>query len=204
MIFKRTRGKILVAVFLLALGGCSSPAFEPLPDNATILAFGDSLTYGVGASPADSYPAVLAEITGLKVINSGISGETTDEGLARLPGVLSATNPDLLILIEGGNDILQNKDLAQTKANLAAMIELANDNDIPVIFLGVPEKNLFSSSAPLYAEIARAHPIYFADSVIAELLRKPSFKSDLIHLNGVGYRRMAELVYELLQDSGAL
>lgn len=201
---KHTPLAIAFALLLIALSGCSPAKLEPIPSNGTILAFGDSLTVGVGADNANSYPTVLAALSGLTVINSGVSGETTDNGLKRLREVLDNTSPDLLILLEGGNDILRNRDLSETKANLAAMIELAQGKGVPVVLIGVPEKALFSNSAPLYTELAEQYQLVFDDSLIADLQRTPSLKSDYIHFNDQGYRKMASAIFELLKENGAL
>ena len=189
---------------LLLLSACGEEKLTPLPHDGVILAFGDSLTVGVGTSAANSYPAVLARLTNLQVINRGISGETTAVGLQRLEQILNETNPDLLILIEGGNDILRNKNSAQTKANLAAMIKIAKNQNIPVVLLGIPEKKLFSNSAPFYEELAEEFDLVFDHDLMADLLRTPSYKSDPIHLNDQGYRKMAEGIRDLLKESRAL
>lgn len=192
-----------IVFLLITLSGCTPSKLEPLPQNGTILAFGDSLTAGVGVTKDNSYPSALAELSGLTVINSGVSGETTAEGLKRLQEVLDNIKPDLLILLEGGNDILRNKSLSETKANLASMIELAQRNKIPVVLIGVPQKALFSNSAPLYGELADKYQLVFDDSLIADLQRSPSFKSDYVHFNEKGYRKMATAIYELLKEEGA-
>lgn len=196
--------RLALLVVILTTAGCGAPELELLPTGGRILAFGDSLTYGVGTTRENSYPAVLSELTGLEVINAGVSGETTAGGLTRLERVLDESQANLMILLEGGNDILQNRNQAETKANLAAMIGMAKARDIPVVLLGVPEKKLFSSAAPLYEELAEEHQLVFNGSLVAGLLRSPSYKSDPVHLNSKGYRKMAESIHELLTDSGAL
>jgi lysophospholipase L1-like esterase len=194
----------LVLSCALFLCGCEQqPRLNPLANNGKLLAFGDSLTAGVGAGPDYSYPAVLAELTGLTVVNAGVSGETTDEGRRRLAAVLEKTQPSLLILIEGGNDILQNSSPDQTRANLAAMIELARREEVQVVLLGIPEKRLFSDSAPFYKELAEAYGLPFDGELMGRLLREPSLKSDPIHLNRQGYREMAAGIYKVLQARGA-
>lgn len=195
---------IAAALTTLLLSGCSEPKLEPIKYGGTILAFGDSLTFGVGTAQTHSYPAVLAELSGLNVINAGISGETTESGLKRLPLELDRTAPDLIILIEGGNDILQNKSEFSIKSNLRKMIELAQSRDIPVVLIGVPQKRLFSDSAPLFQELAEDYQLVFDGTLIGSLLRSPSSKSDHVHFNTEGYRKMAESIYELLSDNGAL
>lgn len=202
----RKRGKIVASVLtmLAVLVGCADPLLSPLGANGVILAFGDSLTVGVGANPENSYPVVLSELTGLKVVGAGVSGETTEEGLNRLPAVLKATRPDLLILIEGGNDILRNYPFEQIQANLAGMIELSQAQGVPVVLLGVPQKKLFSDAAPFYEALAVQYNLVFDGEIIADLLRSSALKSDPIHLNDKGYRKMAEAIFKLLQDNGAL
>jgi lysophospholipase L1-like esterase len=196
----------LAAILLaaLVLQGCSDPKLSFVPEGSTILAFGDSLTLGVGTDKMNSYPSVLSALSGRQVVNAGVSGETTERGLARLPEQLSQTNPDLLILLEGGNDILRNNDFAATKRNLAAMIELAQNRGVQVVLLGVPEKRLFLGVAPFYADLAEDYQLVFEDQLVATLLRNSDYKSDPIHLNAKGYRVLAEKIHELLQDNGAL
>lgn len=186
------------------LQACDSPKLATLGSADVVVAFGDSLTAGVGASRGNSYPSVLARLSGLTVVNAGVSGETTHEGLLRLPKVIEEHNPRLLILLEGGNDILRNKSFAQVEKNLDRMIQLALDRGIQVVLIGVPEKNLFSSSAPFYRALAEKHDLVFDANLIAGLMRSPSKKSDAIHFNDEGYALMAEGIYELLSDHGAI
>ena len=195
---------LLLSLIALLLLACSEPRLSPIPAGGTIMAFGDSLTKGVGARKENSYPAVLQELTGISVINSGISGETTAGGLARIAESLDRTRPSLLILLEGGNDILRNVSHQDIRTNLARMIEQALMRDIEVILLGVPEKNLFSSSAAFYPELAKEYGLAFDDTLVADLLRNPAYKSDPIHLNSRGYREMARRIKELLVAGGAL
>jgi lysophospholipase L1-like esterase len=197
--------KLVITVLVLSmLNGCSRPELSPISSDGTILAFGDSLTFGVGTTKINSYPSVLAQMTGLNVINAGVSGETTTDGLARLPELLDRTVPDLLILIEGGNDILRNQSKSTLKTNLQQMIELAQSRRIPVVLIAIPEKSLLSNAAPLYAELAEQYGLVYDDSLIGGLQRSPSLKSDIVHFNKEGYREMAESIYELLDDSGAI
>lgn len=194
----------LTLLFVLLLAACGAKPLPSLTYSDTILAFGDSLTEGYGTSKDKSYPAILAQLCGRTVINAGVSGETSSQGLMRFENTLDRYTPSLVILLMGGNDILQNQNIATTKQNLATMIEIAKGRNIPVVFLGVPEKSLFSDSAPIYQELADEHELVFAKSLIASLLKSPALKSDTIHLNAKGYRKMAEALYELLQDNGAL
>lgn len=196
---------IRVLVLVLLLSGCGdSPELPSLQEDAVILAFGDSLTHGNGADKNQSYPAVLESLLGRKVINAGVSGEISEQGLKRLPGLLDQHRPDLLILCHGGNDILRQKDMNETADNLRAMIDLAGERGVPVVMLGVPRPGLFLSSADIYKEIADAADVLFIEDLIPDILGDKSLKSDTVHPNADGYRRMAESIYALLQESGAV
>jgi lysophospholipase L1-like esterase len=118
--------------------------------------------------------------------------------------VIAKTNPDLMILLEGGNDILRNHNLAVTKKNLSAMIAMAKEQGVQVVLIGVPQKQLFSDTAPLYRELAEEHKLVFEPELIANLMRKRKLKSDTVHFNKAGYQKMAEAIHELLHENGAL
>lgn len=204
-IFCNLKAKTLFGLFVLfAMVACGAKPLSPLSKSDTILAFGDSLTAGYGTTPDKAYPKVLQELSGLTVINAGISGETTSQGLSRFESVLKMHSPKLVILLEGGNDILRNQSHADAKQNLASMIIIAKESDAQVVLLGVPEKNLFSDAAAFYAELAEEHQIVFNKSLISNLLMKPSLKSDAVHLNESGYRKMAEEIHQVLKGNGAL
>ena len=193
-------------IILSQLYGCSTdtPSLPLLGPDARILAFGNSLTHGTGAAPEESYPAILAELTGLEVINEGIPGEISADGLQRLPGVLDKTQPDLLILIHGGNDILRRLPRQETEQNLLAMIREARDRSIPVVMLAVPGMGLFLSPAPLYKKIARLENIPIDLDTLSEILKDPDRKSDQVHPNARGYADLAQSVFALLKRHGAL
>ena len=195
----------LVAAFLLLLSACGQQAkLPPLAPDAVVLAFGDSLTYGTGANEEQSYPAQLARITGRRVVREGVPGEVSATGLARLPAVLDAHQPRLLILCHGGNDFLRRLPKAQAAENVRAMIRLAKDRGIEVLLIGTPEIGFTLTPPEFYAGIAKQFGIPYEGDVLTKILRNGALKSDHIHPNAQGYRLMAERVADLLKKAGAI
>ena len=185
------------------LTGCSKPQLTSLNSESVILAFGDSLTFGYGVTPAHSYPAVLESLGGVKVINGGVSGETTAEGLLRLPALLEEHKPSIVVLLEGGNDVLQKVPEPQIEANLRRMIELIQSRGAQVVLIGVPEKKIFGSALPLYERLAEQYHVPLEAEIVASLIKRPSMKSDFVHFNEKGYAALAEAIYEIMVEHGA-
>lgn len=200
---KLSQYTLLIVCLLIAACG-DKPQLPPLGQNAVILAFGDSLTHGTGAKPDESYPSILGNLSGRKVINAGIPGEESEQGLRRLPGLLERHQPALLILCHGGNDILRKRDMNKLDSNLREMIRISQDRNIPVIMLGVPQFGIFLSPAPVYQEIAGSTGVVFIKDLVSDLLKDNSLKSDTVHPNRNGYRKMAETIQAILQEAGAL
>ncbi len=177
---------------------------RPLAADAVILAFGDSLTHGTGAAPDQSYPAVLAARIGRRVVNAGVPGEVSADGLRRLPGLLEREKPALVLLTHGGNDLLRKLDPAATERNLREMVALARASGAEVVLIGVPRPGLFLGTADYYERIASDLELPFEGEVLADLLGDNSMKSDTVHPNAAGYARLAEAVEQVLREAGAL
>jgi len=195
----------VVAAALPFLSACGSePGLRPLPRDAVVLAFGNSLTHGTGANPEESYPSVLSRLIGREVINAGVPGEVTAAGLQRLPAVLDSVSPHLVVLCHGGNDILRKLDLRAAEANLVEMVTLIRARGAEVVLLGVPTPGLFLSPAEHYERIADELSLPFDGEIVAELLGDARFKSDTIHPNAAGYARLAQAVEAKLRSAGAI
>lgn len=194
-----------IAIVLLAwLLPQKGETLATLPQHGRILAFGDSLTQGVGASAGADYPSVLANLTGLEVVNAGISGETSGEGAQRFAQVLDATQPHLVLLLQGGNDFLRNMSEHQVELNLAQMIEQAQQRDIAIVLIAVPQKGIWLTPASLYKRLSEQYGLLLIEDKLAELLKSSELKSDAIHLNNAGYRQLAVHLHQRLQQAGAI
>lgn len=194
---------LLITQFFLF--SCSETTMlQPLNQQQPILAFGDSLTFGYGAGTLQSYPAQLAELTNMNVINAGINGELSSEGVLRLESLLDKHKPQLLLLCHGANDMLQKLNLNKMADNLKAMIRLAQDRDIQVVLIAVPNTSLILKPLKQYQKVADEMNIIVENNLLADVLSNPKLHSDLIHPNASGYQKMAEKMALLLKEKGAL
>lgn len=169
-----------------------------LKETSVILAFGDSLTYGFGAETQFSYPSQMQSKTGIHVINAGINGERSFEGLQRLPKLLQH-QPDLVILCHGGNDILNKTPVAELKNNLLAMIKLIQESGAKVLLVGVPNFSLVTfNTYDIYEEVADETGVLFEDDILSHIETNRSLKSDYVHPNAKGYEAMANAFIQIL------
>jgi lysophospholipase L1-like esterase len=201
------RDFLLAAVGLAAAcTGCGSkgPRLAPLGPNEVIVAFGDSLTYGTGAAESESYPAVLAQLIGRKVVRAGVPGEVTAASLQRLPAVIDEHRPALVIVCLGGNDLLQRVNDAEIVANLREIIKAIRASGSSVVLVGVPRPALVTSAAAFYADLAKELDVPYEGRIVTDVLYQRDLKSDPIHPNAKGYRKMAEAIADLLRKAGAL
>lgn len=191
---------------LAALSACAerSPNLPRLGPDDVVLAFGDSLTYGTGASAGESYPEVLSQLIGRTVVASGVPGERTAGGLARLASVLDTHRPRIMLLCLGGNDMLRKVGADETEANLREIIETAREQDVAVVLIGVPKLALFGGAADFYQRIADDYALPYEGDVLPRILRNNEYKSDPVHPNARGYRMLATALAEVLKNGGAI
>lgn len=194
----------LACAMLLAGCGGGTPKVAKLAQNDVVLAFGDSLTYGTGAKPEESYPAVLAQLTGRNVVRAGVPGEQTAGGLQRLPGVLDEHRPRLVIVCLGGNDMLRKGAPQNIENNLREMLRAIKSRGMDAMLVGVPAPGLITSAPEFYEKLAREFGIPYEGKIVTSVLYRPELKSDPIHPNADGYRKMAEAIAELLRAAGAI
>jgi acyl-CoA thioesterase-1 len=177
---------------------------ERLASDAVVLAFGDSLTFGTGASEDESYPAQLETLIGRQVVRAGVPGEVTAQALERLPAALDQHAPRLLLLCIGGNDFLRRLGNQQAERNVREMVKLATSRGIAVMLIGTPEPGFTVSPPAFYAGIATEFRVPYEEGIIGQVLKDASLKADPIHPNARGYRLIAERLAEQLRQSGAI
>jgi len=182
------------------------------PIKGTIVAVGDSLTAGLGVDEDLAYPSLIEkrlEADGhfLKVINAGISGETSSGTLSRINWVISSLKPDMVILVTGANDGLRGIDSKLLKQNLDQIIAILKKKDIQTILGGM---KMLPNLGPkytkefeqVYPEIAGKHNLplipFFLEGVAGEVkLNQP----DGIHPTTQGYKVIVDHIYPYVLEA---
>lgn len=200
---------LFLALWLIAWVIGHSTAAVADDNRPRIVAFGDSLTAGLGVAAEEAYPARLQrrlDEQGLRyrVINAGVSGDTTAGGVRRMDWVLKS-RPDLVILELGGNDGLRGLNLDETKANLERIIKRCQDASVTVILAGMklpPNYGTeytkgFEAIFPALAKQYRLTLIpFFLDGVAGSASLN---QADGIHPTSEGYRIIADKVMETVK-----
>ena len=168
-----------------------------------ILAFGDSITFGNGATLQESYPAQLQKIAKHKVINAGLPGEDSSHGAQRLKKLLEqSTDIDIILLCHGANDILHNKSKSILAKNIQKMIETAQKRGIKVLLIGVVNFNFQDlQTLPLYKNLATKYHTAYNGEILKRIEADPQLKSDPIHPNAKGYAKMAKAIFDSLNEA---
>ena len=205
----RRRNFIGLLMAAVLLGACGRDARLPaIPPGKTVLAFGDSVTFGTGASPGEDWPSLLAAQTGWRVVNAGVPGDTAEAGKARIQGLLDEHNPVLVIVEMGGNDFLHRRPQTVVKEDLRQIVQQVRKHGSPVVLVGVPELSLLGalagkhSDSPIYRELAKEEKIPLVSDVFSNVLSHPELCSDKVHPNAAGYRQMASGIHDALKKMG--
>lgn len=202
-------GFIGILVITLLLGGCSKPPqLSSVPPGATVLAFGDSVTYGTGAAKGEDWPTLLASKTGWRVENAGVSGDTAEAGKERIQGLLDEHRPALVIIEIGGNDFLRQRAQKAVKEDIRGMIQAARKSGAQVAIVAVPAFSLLGaisrkpSDSPIYQELGDEEKTPVVSDVFSTILGQPELCADQIHPNAKGYAQMASGIHASLKEAG--
>ncbi len=211
--------KFAGAAALVAVAAISPASAEQV----TVAALGDSLTQGYGLPAGDGFVPQLdawlaSQGADARVLNAGVSGDTTAGGLARVEWTLTP-EVDAMIVALGGNDLLRGIDPAASRANLDAILAKARDRDVPVLLVGMispgnygPDfKQAFDAMFP---DLAAEYDVLYAPSFLAPLeaiadrraARAEYLQGDGIHPNAKGVELivadLGPFVLDLIARSG--
>lgn len=192
---------VLLAVALVALYVVLTPTkITNYPSSKTgpIVAFGDSLVFGTGATTPGGFVSMLSEKLNTKIINEGVPGNTTADARERIDTILSH-DPKIVILLIGGNDYLRNIPESTTEENISFIISRLHQQGIIVVLLGVRGGLLTDTFDDMFTRLAKKHQTAFVKNVLAGIITKREYMSDAIHPNEKGYELIAERVSEEIE-----
>ena len=187
----------------------SVPSAIPAPGPVVVF-LGDSLTAGFGLAAEDALPEQVASIfqaEGIeaRVVNAGVSGDTTANGLARFDWSVTAANADLVVVALGANDYLMGMDPEIVKQNLSAIIQKAKDSQIECILVDLqprstPEEGSRDAAfAAIYPDLATQFGLKYYSSLMIGVENQPDLlQSDGLHPTAQGVKVMAENLAKFL------
>jgi acyl-CoA thioesterase-1 len=190
-------GTALVAA--VTLWWTRGPSITNYPTAGTnIIIFGDSLAWGQGSTDGGDIASRLSRQFDLSVLNLGVSGDTTADGLARIEQVLEQ-DPHVVIVLLGGNDALRKVPVETTFANLTQIIEQLQAAGAAVLLVGEPG-GLYGSRYPkMYEGLAKQYGVAYVPNILHGLIGRAEYMSDAIHPNDAGYAVAADRIAPLLQ-----
>lgn len=192
---------LFLAVFFSVFFCACSIKEEPLNlnnRNRTIVAFGDSLTEGQGVDRADSYPAVLENILGRTVVNLGISGNVSAQGLARV-NEIDEYRPYMVLIEFGANDAMRGIPFESTKNNLTQIVDYVQARGAVAVLIdtgGAFQMNRYSG---FMKDLAKQKRALFVPGIMDGIFTNTSLKSDTLHPNEKGYQMIAERVAAVIK-----
>ena len=187
----------------------SSPLPSPPRQERVIVAFGDSLTAGLGVGAGEAYPAVLARRIKdagypYRVINAGVSGETTAGGLRRVQLILQ-NRPEIVILELGVNDGLRGLSIDQTEKNLAAMIEFLQKENVQVVLAGMKlppnyGKEYTEAFENIFSKLAARYRLTLISFFLDGVATQPALnQADGIHPTAQGYQIIVDHLWPKIE-----
>jgi acyl-CoA thioesterase-1 len=196
-----------ILIFLVAVGFAvwltsSNPSFKNVtnfpPDGKKTIAYGDSLVVGYGDADGGGFVDDLSKDLNINIVNAGISGETSADGLSRTAKI-TKQNPDIVLLLFGGNDVLQKDPKEKTRENLARIITQLQENGAVVVLLGVKGGLLGDPYKEMYENLAEERGTIYVPNVLDGIFGKQNLMHDQIHPNAQGYEIIAEKIKPYLK-----
>jgi lysophospholipase L1-like esterase len=194
----RPVASVLVALVILGTPACNKST-PTTPSSTDVVAFGDSLTFGIGATTGNNYVAVLARRVGVSIHNAGWPGDTTGSALSRLSQAVLSRNPRLVVVLLGGNDLLQGVPVPTRVTNIRMIVERIRNTGAAVILVGLGQGQLdpFDGALP---GIATSTGSTYVPDVLEGIIGNPALLSDAIHPNDAGYALMADRIEPALRQ----
>jgi acyl-CoA thioesterase-1 len=167
---------------------------------STIVAFGDSLVEGRGATPGHDFVTLLAGRLSVPIVNAGRSGDTATTALDRLDASVLSRDPRLVIVLLGGNDFLRRVPTDQTFRSLSTIVARIRQRGAAVVLVGVSVGVISDPYSSEYAALARRTSSGLVPDILEDIIGHADRMSDSIHPNDQGYAMIADRIEPALRD----
>lgn len=166
-----------------------------------IICFGDSLTKGFGAKDYQGYPYWLQQMVDVPVVNLGVNGNTSADGLKRIDEVLKYVSkaPSVVVVEFGANDFFQQLPLNYTKKNMEQIVDKLLSAGATVV-VASPEDTELNEIFQMLKSVADNKKVKFIDGILNEFWNKRELFSDQVHPNSQGYKLVADKIYKNLSE----
>ena len=199
--------KLIISVFcLLALGlgilyfHSSHPEIRNArPSGENLICFGDSLTYGTGASEGQDYPSRLSEMLSKPVINAGVPGDTTSTAMRRLDQDVLSHAPRIVFITLGGNDLKNGVSKKVAFENLKVIVEKIQAEGALVVLGGISIPFWGKGFGEAYENLAEETGSILIPNIYKGIIGNPKLMSDRIHPNAKGYEIIAKFFYDAVK-----
>ncbi len=168
--------------------------YSPAPSDA-IVAFGDSLTYGFGAKPTESYPVILSLLLRRDVVNLGENGLTTKAALDRIDRVI-AENPSVVLITLTGNDIIRQIPIEETLSSLNEIFKRLHEREIMIVYVAIDPPFVRKERLIKIKDLCRRTGVLYVPNALSDLWMNSQLMTDQVHPNSAGYKIMAEKIYQ--------
>jgi lysophospholipase L1-like esterase len=186
---------LIVTTVLAGIGVQAEPG---RPADVRIVAFGDSLVSGAGSTRGHDFVSELSSRVGVKIINAGRSGATTGAALSRLERAVLSHDPDIAVVLLGGNDLLHFVPVDQRVKNITTIVERLRKADVRVILVGLGPYPIDPFDGALPGLASRTSSA-FVSGVLVGILGNKALMFDLIHPNDAGHRLIADRIAPTLR-----
>ena len=192
----------LTCLFLIfCFAGCGKYEIKNRSSQGhNIICFGDSITAGATIAPDEAFPALLAPMTGMTVINAGVNGDTTEDALSRLEQDVLAKDPYLVIVELGGNDYVRRMSLSRAGENIRRITDAVLARGAMVALVDMSCGMIMENYGRDYRKIAQETGAIFIPGVMNGIFTDPALRNDMLHPNQQGHRLIADRIFEGIKE----
>jgi acyl-CoA thioesterase-1 len=193
-------GLVVAALVAVWIFQDRSPQAAKPTSGHTIVAFGDSLVEGHGATPGHDFVSLLEKRLSVPIVNAGRGGDTAAAALSRLDTAVLSRNPRVVIVLLGGNDFLRRVPPAETFRSLSTIVERIRQRGAAVVLVGVRVALIKDPYANEYELLARRTSSGLVSDILDDIISQPDRMSDALHPNDRGYAIMADRIEPVVRD----